>query len=235
MFPSFYPAFRILSFFFPFLSFIFVSFLLCLYTLHLFYFLVFPYAVFPSFPFLYSPPFRPFFFSLQLLFFSFMSFCSPYLSSPFVLSSPLLSSSSSCRDPTLLAELSRTNTRGLNLSFYSSVILTASCVCVCLRSLSGSHWKRSGKIERVHVCVCTCPAVAGALLPAPRQRGHSPKWIHQALSLPLCAVASRSCLHQHMQIPSALMSLHVYIRHDEWINCGNSRSKLCVCVYLIPK
>lgn len=106
------------------------------------------------------------------------------------------------------------------------------CVCVCLRSLP-AHTEKA--VVRLTVCMCVfarVPAIAGALLPAPRQRGHSPKWIHQALSLPLCVVSSSSCLHQHMQIPSALMSLHVYVRRDELINCGNSRSKLVKSVFM---
>lgn len=104
--------------------------------------------------------------------------------------------------------------------YYDSLYV---CAYVCVSDPSLSTPERVHRLRQCVVCLCvrTCPAVAGALLPARRRCGHSPKWIHQALPLPLCVVSSHSRLHQHMQIQSALMSLLVYIMHGEWINCGS--------------
>lgn len=219
-------------------SFFHVSFLLCLYTIHLFYFLVFPYAVFLSF--LMSFPFPPF--SLLSTFPTLLPFSSAtffffhvlLLSLPFLTFRPFFSSA------LLILILQRSNFIGRAFkNQYQGIKLVLllfcyfnSFLCLCVFEIS-AHTENAA--VRLRVCMCAFARVLPLLVHYYQLPGSVDTLLNEFIKLCLshCVLFPHAhALHQHMQIPSALMSLHVYIRHDEWINCGNSRSNLVECVFI---
>jgi len=114
------------------------------------------------------------------------------------------------------------------VSFSSSVIKAAALPHLCEFSVHAAAYSGAAstlKYPREGSCSCVwlhmrCSNRCIIILAARRQRGRSSKLIHQGCFISLAVQyvgPSRSCLHQHMQIPSALMSLDVYTTCDDWI------------------